>query len=91
MPATFQVEHALRRFAADPQKMYEVAVQPKSKIDIGGGKSFWTYRVVVTGKEKDRGAVYALSAPAETKQLPEAKGTYDTATGEVRDRVPAQA
>ena len=94
IPATFQIQHALARFAKDEKVMHEIAVQPKSKVDIGGGKSFWTYRVVSTGKTKERGAVYALTPPAKAAaQLPEGSvGTFDPVTGEVKPAaVPAQA
>ena len=86
IPATFQIQHALARFAKDEKKMHEIALQPKAKVDIGGGKSFWTSRVVATGKEKERGAVYALtSVPTAIAELPEPSGTFDPATGEVRE------
>lgn len=74
VPATFQIQQALRRFAADPRNMHELGIAPKAKIDIGGGKNFWQYRVVATGKTKERGALYALpgaEVPADAaKALP---------------------
>ncbi len=87
VPATFQIQAALARFARDAKVMHEVALQPKAKIDIGGGKNFWTYRVVKTGKTEDRGTAYALSdgGRKEPAQLPSADGKHlvDQKTGEV--------
>lgn len=89
IPATFQIQAALARFARDPKVMHEIALQPKAKIDIGGGKNFWTYRVVKTGKTEERGSVYALSDGGrkdekEPAQLPSADGKHmvDQKTGE---------
>lgn len=94
IPATFQIQAALARFARDPKVMHEIALQPKTKIDIGGGKNFWTYRVVKTGKTEERGTAYALSdggrSEKEPAQLPSADGKHmvDQKTGEA---VPVQA
>ena len=86
MPATFQIATALARFARDPAVMHEVGIEPKSKIDIGGGKNFWTYRVIATNKTEPRGSAYALSAGKDkpAAQLPSADGTHnvDQKTGE---------
>lgn len=86
IPATFQIQAALARFARDPVNMHEIALQPKSKIDIGGGKSFWTYRVVATNKKEARGSAYALSdgGRKDAAQLPSPDGTHkvDQKTGE---------
>lgn len=90
VPATYQIQHALKRFAKDPEKMHELGIMPKKKLDIGGGQTFWTYRVVSTGKTKERGNVYALPGAPVKGQLPSGH-TYDTETGEVHDREPARA
>jgi len=86
MPATFQIATALARFARDPAVMHEVGIEPKSKIDIGGGKFFWTYRVIATNQTEPRGSAYALSAGKDkpAAQLPSADGTHnvDQKTGE---------
>jgi hypothetical protein len=50
IPATWQLASALARFATDPSVMFEVAVLPKEKTPIGGGKSMWTYRAAVGRK-----------------------------------------
>jgi len=65
MPATFQIATALARFARDPEVMHEVGIEPKAKVDIGGGKNFWTYRVIATNKTEPRGSAYALSGGKE--------------------------
>lgn len=101
-PATFQIAAALGRFAKDPNVMHEIGLQPKEKLDIGGGKNFWTYRVIRVSRDKGktystepRGTQYALSdggakAPA---QLPSADGTHNvnTKTGEAVPVAPASA
>lgn len=85
VPATYQLLSAIKRFATDPSKLHEIGLQPKRKIDIGSGKSLWLYRVIATGKTKERGNVYTLSQPKPIPQLgTTADGTqFDTATGEV--------
>lgn len=92
MPATYQIAAALARFARDPEVMHEVGIEPKTKLDIGGGKNFWTYRVIATNKTEPRGSAYALSdgKPKPAAQLPSADGshTVDQKTGEA---VPVQA
>lgn len=92
MPATYQIAAALARFARDPEVMHEVGIEPKTKLDIGGGKNFWTYRVIATNKTEPRGSAYALSdgKPKPAAQLPSADGTHnvDQKTGEA---VPVQA
>lgn len=93
IPATFQIQAALARFARDANFMHEIALQPKAKIDIGGGKNFWTYRVVSTGKKEERGTAYALSdgGRKEPGKLPSGE-TVDSKTGEVKPAgAPAQA
>lgn len=86
VPATYQIQHALKRFAKDPENMHQLAIQPKKKIPLGGGKTFWTYRVIATGEVKARGAVYAL--PGVQVQPKALNGhSYDPQTGEVREKV----
>jgi hypothetical protein len=50
IPATWQLASALARFANDAAVMFEVALLPKEKISIGGGKNMWTYRAAVGRK-----------------------------------------
>jgi hypothetical protein len=89
VPATYQIQHALKRFAKDPEAMHQLAIQPKKKIPLGGGKTFWTYRVIATGETKERGTIYALPGAPVKKALPEGV-SYDPTTGEVREKA-AQA
>lgn len=101
IPATFQLHTALRRFAADPSAMHEVGLQPTNKIDLGGGKTLWQYRVVVTKKTMSRGALYPSSFAAKNSanrvvggptlsQLPDGS-IFNAATGEiVKSAVAAQ-
>lgn len=68
VPANFQLASSLARFALSPE-MHEIGIQAKEKIDIGGGQSMWTFRVVKTKTQpKERGQAYALPE-AVTKQL----------------------
>ena len=96
-PATFQIQAALARFARDPKVMHEIGLQPKAKIDIGGGKNFWTYRVISTKRTEERGTAYALSdggrKEAAPAQLPSADGTHkvDQKTGEAVPVAAAQS
>lgn len=69
VPATFQIATALARFARDPLVMHEIGIEPKKKIDLGGGRTMWTYRVVQTDKTKERGSLYALSEGKKVPQL----------------------
>lgn len=62
IPATYQLHQNLRRFAFDRQIMHEIGLVPKKKIDIGGGKNFWTYRIITTGRTRERGAMYSFEA-----------------------------
>lgn len=89
IPATFQIKTALARFARDPDKMHEIGLQPKTKIDVGGGKEMWTYRVIATGNTKERGTVYALVGQAQPAQLGQTSSgaIFDKKTGEVKDNV----
>lgn len=94
VPATYQIQHALKRFAKDPEKMHELGIMPKKKLDIGAGQTFWTYRVVSTGTTKARGSVYALPGAPVPKQVEGKNGgqlpPHDPETGEVLDTQPAE-
>ncbi len=76
VPATFQLFQGLSRFSRDPEKMFEAAILPKDKIDIGGGQSMWTYRVALGKKTMKREGGYVLGGKAdgEVKTLPEPNG-----------------
>lgn len=50
IPATWQLASAIARFASDPGVMFEVALLPKERINIGGAKTMWTYRAAVGRK-----------------------------------------
>lgn len=76
IPATFQIAQALARFARDPEFIHEIGLKPKAAIDIGGGRSLWTYRVIATGKKEQRTTAYALTqkAAAAPAQFPAGSG-----------------
>ena len=77
IPATFQLLQGLSRFSRDPEKMFEAAVLPKDKIDIGGGQTMWTYRVALGKKTMKREGGYVLGGKPEgdVKTLPAGDGT----------------
>lgn len=77
IPATFQLVQGLSRFSRDPEKMFEAAVLPKDKIDIGGGQTMWTYRVALGKKTMKREGGYVLGGKpeGEVKALPPGDGT----------------
>jgi hypothetical protein len=67
VPATHQLMTAISRFATDPSVMFQVAIAPKEKIEIGGGQTMWTYRVLLSKQTKKREGAYVLAgheAPA---------------------------
>lgn len=79
IPSTFQLHQGLSRFARHEDKMFEAAVLPKEKIDIGGGQSMWTFRVALGKKTMKREGGYVLGGKAEgevkTLPAPVADGT----------------
>lgn len=84
---TAQIAPVLNRFL-DPEVMHEIAIMPKSKEDIGSGKSMWTYRAAVNQKNppKSRGSAYQMRGGAAPKgELPNGQ-QFDKKTGEVTDK-----
>lgn len=65
IPATFQLQQGLSRFARHADKMFEAAVLPKTKQDIGGGQTMWTYRVALGKATMKREGAYVLGGKAE--------------------------
>lgn len=82
--ASAQIAPVLNRYCADPEVMYEIGLLPKSKEDIGGGKSLWTFRAAISQKPPTkRGPAHQLRAAATaTKALPNGE-VFDPKTGEV--------
>ena len=52
----------LSKWARNPEVMTEVAIQPDQQVDLGGGKSMWTFRQKVIS-EKPRLPAYRLASP----------------------------
>ena len=77
IPSTFQLHQGLSRFSRDPEKMFEAAILPEEKIDIGGGQTMWTFRVALGKKTMKREGGYVLGGKAEgdVKALPAGDGT----------------
>lgn len=69
VPANYQLATNLARFALDSGAMHEIGVQVKGRLDIGGGKKMWQFRVVATGQTEERSAAYALPTTEPSKQL----------------------
>lgn len=68
----------LSKWARNPDVITEVAILPHDQIDLGGGKSMWTFRQKVIS-EKERPAAYRLASPnavapevleAESSEIP---------------------
>lgn len=96
--ATYQIEGSLRRFVGDPAKMHEIAIKPKTKLDLGGGQTMWQYRVIVTKKTQDRGVMYPssyakknLSGTTEGYQQLSDGSLFNKATGEIVSKAVAPA
>lgn len=83
IPSTFQLHQGLSRFSRDPEKMFEAAVLPKEKIDIGGGQTMWTFRVALGKATMKREGGYLLGSKPEgdVKTLPAGDGTVVGADG----------
>jgi len=83
IPATYQLLQGLGRFSRDPEKMFEAAILPKEKIDIGGGQTMWTFRVALGKNTRKREGGYVLGGKAEgdVKALPAGDGTVVGADG----------
>lgn len=83
IPSTFQLHQGLSRFSRDPEKMFEAAILPKEKIDIGGGQTMWTFRVALGKKTMKREGGYVLGnkPEGEVKALPAGDGTVVGADG----------
>ena len=80
-----QVLPVLMRYARDPEVMYEVALLPKSKIDIGGGKSMWTFKAAISQKPptKREGAFKLQGAEPRALGTTANGAAFDAKTGEV--------
>lgn len=63
----------LSKWARNPDVMTEVAIQPDQQVDLGGGKSMWTFRQKVIS-EMPRLPAYRLASPnaVAPEILPEA-------------------
>ena len=63
----------LSKWARNPEVMTEVAIQPDQQVDLGGGKSMWTFRQKVMS-EMPRLPAYRLASPnaVAPEILPEA-------------------
>lgn len=69
IPATHQLRSHFARAAGHPTAVFEVRVQPKKKIPIGGGQTMWTFALANNPKPLPRakfGTAALLNAPAPT-------------------------
>lgn len=74
IPATWRLLEGLTPFATDPEKMFEVFIQPKAeRIKLKGRTPMWDYDLLVADRTKARTGVFVLPK-SETKALPPAEG-----------------
>lgn len=80
VPANYQLAANLARFALDPEFMHEISIQAKKRVDIGGGKKMWTFKVHKMPEGSiARTGVYLLPAKV-TEQLNAAPASNDGQT-----------
>lgn len=76
IPATHQLRTHFARAAGHPTAVFEVRVQPKKKVAIGGGQTMWTFTLANNPKPLPRakfGTAALLNAPTPaTPALPAA-------------------
>lgn len=81
IPGTYQILQNLRAAAIHEKLVFEVAIQPKEKVDIGGSQTMWTYRLGVSkAGPKERlsfGPSALLGEAARKAALPAAFDTRD--------------
>lgn len=70
MPTTYSLDNdpVIAKLADNPDWIGEFFLMPKEKIDIGGGKSMWTFKAQLIGdatKRTQEQKLYAQSAPAQ--------------------------
>ena len=80
--ASAQIAPVLNRYSRDPEVTFEVALMPKEKMTISGGRTMWTYRVALSGRApKRREGAYRLRGE-EIGQLSNGQA-FNTKTGEI--------
>lgn len=73
MPTTYSLDHdpVIAKLADNPDWVGEFFLLPKEKIDIGGGKSMWTFKAQLIGDAARRTQEQKLYlAPTAPAQLP---------------------
>jgi len=68
-PATHQLAQHLTKAANFPDKVFEVKIIPKTKIDIGKGQTMWTYHLGANPQGRPR-AEFGPVAMIGSPQLP---------------------
>jgi hypothetical protein len=92
-PATFKLDDAFSRAAADPAFCWEVFIAPKKKTEIGHGQTMWLYALGAnknTKKARNDFGVAALLPGADAagvKALPQGAATAEGA-GAGSDNIP---
>ena len=91
-PATFKLDDAFSRAAADPAFCWEVYIAPKKKTEIGHGQTMWLYALGAnksTKKARGEFGVAALlpGADSNVKALPQGAATAEGA-GTGADNIP---
>lgn len=68
VPATYQLAQHFQIPAADPDRCWEVIIEPKKKIDIGGGQTMWTFNLGWNPRNAQRREAFGF--PAKLGALP---------------------
>src|SRR5271166_5535534 len=74
IPATWELKQNLRRAALHPKFVFEVSIEPKKKLDIGGGQTMWTYKLGASERPSLRskfGVAGLLENPGQALALPQ--------------------
>src|SRR5215469_10120549 len=72
VPATHQLRTHFAKAASHPSAVFEVRVEPRKKIPIGGGQTMWTFALANNPKPLPRakfGTAALLTAAAEPQRV----------------------
>jgi hypothetical protein len=92
-PATFKLDDAFSRAAADPLFCWEVFIAPVKKTEIGHGQTMWLYKLganKATKKARGEFGVAALLPGADTniKALPQGAAAAESAGANADENLP---
>jgi hypothetical protein len=76
IPATYTLAQFFTKAALSERAVYEVRIEPETKLDIGGGQSMWQYKLAAKPNPSDRrsfGMAAVLGAPQLNPAASDAK------------------